>query len=117
MGQRIDFCRMEESEDEMGQTIVTPVTFCKVWADINEKNGAERSNADKLRAENYFTIRVRYISGITTDMLVRWKGRLLEIKSAINLFERNRILELECIEYPDKVDKEDADGSDDSDRN
>ncbi len=112
MGQRIEFCRMEETEDAMGQTIVSPVPFLKVWADISEKNGAERSVADKLRAENYFKITVRYIEGITTDMLVLWKGRLLEIKSAINLYERDRILELECTEYPEK---EDSDGRDDSD--
>lgn len=99
MGQRITFCRMGEAEDEMGQTVVSPVPYKTVWADVTGKSGLEKSEAGKLTAETHYIVRIRYRTDIRQEMLIRWKERVLEIKSIINTYGRNRILELDCTEY------------------
>ncbi len=99
MGQRISFYRIGETEDEMGQTVNEPVLFATVWADVNAKSGLENMEAGKLIAETRYQIRIRYRDDLSQEMLILWKGRWLEIKSIINTYSRNKVIDLDCVEY------------------
>ena len=99
MNQRIEIFGNILKEDEMGQSVNELVLFKKVWADVTPKSGTEKTEAGEVRAETSYRVRIRYIPGITQDMLLCLKGKWMEIRSIINLYERNRTIEMDCVEY------------------
>lgn len=61
-----------------------------VWASVKPMNGREYEEAQKLRAETTYNIRLRYAPGIRSDFKILFCGRLLNIESVLNLDSRNR---------------------------
>ena len=76
----------------------TPTTVAKVWAAIQPLRGAERLKAQQLEESITHKITIRYRTGISPSQRVNFKGRIFNIRSVINVEERNRWLELLCEE-------------------
>ncbi|AXM88461.1 head-tail adaptor protein [Anoxybacillus ayderensis G10] len=63
-----------------------------VWAMIKTLQGREYYEAAATQNENTVRFVIRYTSGITPDMRIKYKDRAFEILSVINDDERNIIL-------------------------
>lgn len=99
MNQRITFHKNADGKDAMGQVVHKLAPYKTVWASIETTTGSESQEAERTRASTTYKIRIRFLFGITQDMKISYKGRWLEIRSINNLYERDRVMELSCVEY------------------
>lgn len=95
---RIAFYGNAEQENELGQIEQAEKELFKTWASVEPLRGREYQEAQKIRPELTYKITIRYRPGITPDMYIKYKERLFEIVSVINVKERNEIIELMCTE-------------------
>lgn len=102
MDKRVTFFRREEVADGLGQCRQGMTEVCTVWAAIAPVRGGEYYEAQKLREELTWKIYVRFLPGITADMAIRYKDRMFQIKSVIDVNFRQRTLEIMCTEYVGK---------------
>ena len=102
---RVTFCITDEVENELLQKEQVIKEKRTVWASIEPTRGREYQEAQRIRPELTYKITMRYIIGLTPDMLIKYKNRYFDIISIINIREKNEMLEIICTE---KVQKEDA---------
>lgn len=98
LNKRITFLTFEEGIDEMGQDTKKKVPIYTVWATVKPLTGTEPVEAGRIRPQQGYTITMRYRNGITTDMLIQYAGKLLEIQSVVNVEEAGYMLILQCVE-------------------
>lgn len=98
LNKRITFLNFEESTDEMGQDTKQKVPFCSVWATVKPLTAAEPVEAGRIQPQQGYTITIRYRKGITTDLLIEYAGKLLEIQSVVDAEEKHYMLILQCTE-------------------
>jgi SPP1 family predicted phage head-tail adaptor len=60
--------------------------------------GIEKLESLKLEHEISHRVRIRYRSGVTSKMRIKFGARYLDIISPINLDEKNKVLEMICME-------------------
>lgn len=72
--------------------------YLTVSASIEPISGREPFLAQAHLSEITHKVRMRYRDGITSAMRVSWNGRLFDIKYSMNWEERNRELQLLCVE-------------------
>lgn len=85
-------------ENEAGELIPSYADFKTVWAAVEPLRGREYLEAQKINEELSYLIKIRFIEGITPDMVIKFKGRIFEIQNILNIGERKRELHLMCIE-------------------
>ena len=95
---RITFCRYEEKENALSQTEQVLTEVKAVWASVEPTRGRDYQEAQRIRPELTYKITTRYHKGITPDMLIKFGERYFNIVSAINVRERNEMLEMICTE-------------------
>jgi len=95
---RITFCRYEDKENEILQIEQVLTDVKTVWASVEPLRGREYQEAQRIRPELTYKAMTRYHKEITPDMLIKFKQRLFQIISIINVRERNEMLEIMCIE-------------------
>lgn len=95
---RITFQVPSTTENEIGEEIPVYNDFKTVWASIEPLSGKEYLEANKESNEITHRIRIRYTQGITNDMRIVYKNRVFDIQSIINVNERNKELQIMCIE-------------------
>lgn len=72
--------------------------FARVWANVEVVGGTEQHRANQVQTTDTHRVTLRYLPGLTTRMRLKHNGRVLNIQSIKNIGERNRVLELMCIE-------------------
>lgn len=107
-GQLRNFVAVEsktESVDANGDRTETWTTFQECWASIATGNGREFFLAKQTIADLTHILSMRFITGITADMRVRYDdpknefaSRYFNIRAVMNPDERNHMLELQCSE-------------------
>lgn len=102
LNKRITFLRTEWVADEMGQEVPEWMPYKTVWATVNPVSGREYYEAQKVRPELTYKIYTRYQQEIAPDMQIKYKEKMFEIKSIINVEESNKMLEIQCIERIEK---------------
>lgn len=103
--QRISFCILEEKEDKLGQSKQFVKEVKKVWANIIPISGKEFYEAKKLAADASYKIYVRYLSDIEPDMFIKYKEKIFDITSVVDMGMEHKMLELRCTERKKKVNK------------
>lgn len=98
LNKRITFLNFEEGIDEMGQDTKQKVPFCSVWATVKPLTATEPVEAGRIQPQQGYTITIRYRKGITTDLLIEYAGKLLEIQSVVDAEEKHYMLILQCTE-------------------
>lgn len=88
----------QRARDPFGSVIEEWIDYATVWAAVEPLSGREYFSAQQMNAEVTTNIRIRYLSGVTPSMRVKWGERLYNIQSVINVRERNRELHLMCKE-------------------
>jgi SPP1 family predicted phage head-tail adaptor len=92
--------RRGSAQDSVGQTVETWTDISQAWATIKPITGREYFNASGERAEVTHRVSIWWISGVAPRDRVLYRSRVFDIKSAINVDERNKDLELMCVEGP-----------------
>lgn len=87
-----------EEENELGEIVQVPKKVCDLWADINPIRGKEYIETQKVAAELQYKITTRYREGIHPAMLVKWRGKELNINAVINISGKDEHMELMCTE-------------------
>jgi len=72
--------------------------FATTRAEITPLKGTEKFQAQHLDPEITHLVRMRFIDGIIPAMRIVWGSRTFDIKSALNIEERNREIEILAIE-------------------
>jgi len=84
-----------------GDVRVTYEDVAETWAAIDWKSGRRYEAAAKLNADVQGVIRLRYRTDVKADWRIYYSGRVLEILSIANAWERNAELVLQCKEAMD----------------
>lgn len=102
LDRRITFVdKSAECENKWGELVPCEREIATVWAKVEELRGKEKLKAGKDYATMDIQVICRYRDDITTDMIIEYEGRELEIKSIIEL-GRRRYLEIMCEEVATK---------------
>jgi len=101
-GQRRHYISIEqvaESQDARGELTKTWTEYANAWSEIKPVRGREyfQAHAENVAADT--RIILPYLSGITSKMRVRFGSRIYDIETVINIDERNRELNLMCVEH------------------
>ena len=89
------------TSNTLGQGVPKYELFKTVWASISPLSGKEYHEAQMIRAETTYRIKMWYVDGVLPDMKISYNGREFEIISILNMGERNTELHIICIEkYP-----------------
>lgn len=73
----------------------------EVWASVKPLSGREAMLAQQLQPDVTHAVRLRYRAGVGPECRLVLKGRKLNVVSVLNVEERDRSLELLCIEQVD----------------
>ena len=83
-----------ESRNRLGESIATWATFAEVWASVNGVTAREFLLAGQQQTEISHRVQMRYLTGLTQQMRISWRGRTFEI---ISILERENRSEHELL--------------------
>jgi SPP1 family predicted phage head-tail adaptor len=97
---RVTVQRATDSIDQYGDQTPTWTSLGTVWASVEPLSGREYFAAAQMQSEVSTRIVIRPISGVTLTPKdrVKFGSRYFDIQSVINRDERNRELQLLCVE-------------------
>jgi SPP1 family predicted phage head-tail adaptor len=102
---RITFQKIVQKADALGDHPV-PEDVKTVWAAVRAARGSEYYEAQKLRPEKAFVINCRYFlvddEEVSPEMQILYRGRVLEIVTAINIDEEDQEYEIHATERTEK---------------
>jgi len=98
---RITIQQPTTSTNAQGGKIKTWVDVATVWAGIEPISASESDQNHQLEPEVSVRIVMRYRSGITSDMRIKFGSRYYKIIGIINPDERNKELQITAIETKD----------------
>jgi SPP1 family predicted phage head-tail adaptor len=78
-----------EVTNSLGEITVSWSTFAIVWAEILPLSGREYWSSKQVNSEVTGKIRIRYKSGITPKMRVKYGTRIFNIEAVMNYQEKN----------------------------
>lgn len=99
LNKRVTFQRSDTGQDGFGQPVEIWIDVVTVWASVNPIVGREFFAAETISSELTHKVKIRYRSGITPDMRIKFSERIFEIKAPpINYKENNTELQIMCKE-------------------
>ncbi len=95
---KITFQSESESADSGGGYTLSWTNVSTVWAEVkplaSSRTSAERLQAGQLEDKVIYKVTTRYLSGITPKMRILFGTRVFNIRSVINLGEKDELLEI-----------------------
>ena len=98
--ERVTIQSATEARNAMGETTQTWGTYAERWASVQGISAREFLLSGQQQTEISHRVRLRYVDGLTSTMRVLWRGRVLEIASALEHNNRSEH-ELLCTERVD----------------
>jgi SPP1 family predicted phage head-tail adaptor len=95
--ERVTVQQATENRNRLGESISTWSTFSEVWASVQGVSAREFLLAGQQQVEISHRVRMRYLTGLTPQMRLSWRGRTLEIISILE-HENRSVHELICQE-------------------
>jgi SPP1 family predicted phage head-tail adaptor len=95
--ERVTVQQATENRNRLGESISTWSTFAEVWASVQGVSAREFLLAGQQQVEISHRVRMRYLTGLTPQMRLSWRGRTLEIISILE-HENRSVHELICQE-------------------
>lgn len=96
--ERVTVLQATESRSRLDEVVMSyDTTFATVWASVQGVSAREYLLAGQQQVEISHRVRMRYLTGLSPQMRLSWRGRTLEI---ISILEHNNrsIHELICQE-------------------
>ncbi|MCQ4637675.1 phage head closure protein [Anaerovorax odorimutans] len=98
LNKQIILISFKPGKDRLHQDIREPVESKPIWATVKPQRGSEPYEAGKKQPEQQYTVTIRYRNGVTTDMLVKYGEKILQIESCVDVEEEHYMIELQCTE-------------------
>lgn len=98
---RIDILQPTGAQDAAGGTTLASsgsTVFATIWATVEPISGNEQLAAQEFTSVVTHQIVIRYLSGVSANMQVRYSGRIFQILAVLNPLERNKVHVLLCVE-------------------
>ena len=95
---RITIQKKSVTRNSYGEEVITWVTHCQAWAQIEPLSGREFLEARQIQAEGMVRFTMRYQAGIAPEMRVLDGSEIFNIQSVIHVEERGREIQLMCVE-------------------
>ncbi len=86
------------AKDALGGNIPTTTTLATVWAKVQPLAGKELKDIGRLAAKQLYLVVIRHRTDLTTDNIIIWDNKTLNIRSVQNRDERSQFLSMECEE-------------------
>lgn len=94
---RVTVQRASGNRNRMGESISEWTAFEVVWASVQGVSAREFLLAGQQQVEVSHRVKMRYLTGLTPQMRLSWRGRTLEIISILE-HENRSVHELICQE-------------------
>ena len=94
MRERVTVQQATERRNSLGETTLEWATYAERWASVEGVTAREALGAGQLEVSITHRVRLRYVSGLTQQMRLVWRGRTLEI---VSLLEHNNRSEHELV--------------------
>lgn len=98
--ERVTIQNATEHRNAMGETTQAWGAYAERWASVQGISAREFLLSGQQQTEITHRVRLRYVDGLTSTMRVLWRGRVLEIASALEHNNRSEH-ELLCTERVD----------------
>ncbi len=98
LNRRVELQQAVESRDPTGGTTRTWTTIVTRWAQILPLRGQEKFDAAQMDVQTNVKIRIRYYPGIDATWRIKKGDTIYNIKSIINIGDRNYAQEIEVME-------------------
>jgi SPP1 family predicted phage head-tail adaptor len=95
---RIELQTQSVARTSFAGKTTTYATIATVWASIEPLRGKEVILAQQNQSEQTHRVTIRYRAGVNTSMRFKFGSRIMRIISVANVEERNKWLELQCVE-------------------
>lgn len=95
--ERVTVQRATETRNRLGETTQSWGAFVERWASVTGISSREFLLTGQQQTEITHRIRMRYVEGLNHTMRILWRGRVLEIVSALEHNNRSEH-ELLCTE-------------------
>ena len=92
--ERVTIQQAAEARNSLGETTLSWATFSERWASVEGVTAREALGLGQLEISITHRVRLRYVTGLTQQMRLIWRGRTLEI---VSLLEHNNRSEHELI--------------------
>jgi SPP1 family predicted phage head-tail adaptor len=92
--ERVTIQQATERRNSLGETTLEWATFAERWASVEGVSSREALGSGQLEVSITHRVRLRYVSGLTQQMRLQWRGRTLEI---VSLLEHDNRSEHELI--------------------
>lgn len=97
MRERVVVQRATESRNAIGESVQTWTDLVERWASVEGLSSREVLQTGQQQTEVTHRVRMRYVEGLTQQMRISWRGRILEITSLLEHGNRSEH-ELLCTE-------------------
>ena len=94
---RVTVQQATETRNSLGESILSYSTFAEVSASVQGVSAREFLLAGQQQVEVSHRVKMRYLTGLTPQMRLSWRGRTLEIISILE-HENRSVHELICQE-------------------
>ncbi|MBQ9607643.1 MAG: phage head closure protein [Lachnospiraceae bacterium] len=113
LNQRITLFRLEDAEDEMGQSTQKLGEVATIWADIYPVRGSEFYELKKIQSKVSHKCYIRYreqYADIDSNWYLKVDGKIFDIDSAIDVDFEHKMLEIRCYERINREGHEEVPG-------
>jgi SPP1 family predicted phage head-tail adaptor len=97
---RVTIQAASETRNAIGEVVQTWNTYAERWASVEGLSSREVLLSGQQQSEVTHRVRMRYVAGLTQQMRLVWRERVLEITSLLEHANRTEH-ELLCVEDTD----------------
>jgi SPP1 family predicted phage head-tail adaptor len=87
--ERITIQVATERRNSLGETTLEWATFAERWASVEGVTAREALDLGQVDVQLTHRVRLRYVTGMTQNMRLLWRGRVLEIVSLLEYGNRS----------------------------
>jgi len=89
MRERVTVQQATERRNSLGETTLEWATYASRWASVQGVSSREALELGQVDVSVTHRVRMRYVDGMTHNMRLLWRGRLLEIVSLLEYDNRS----------------------------
>lgn len=86
------------TQGDYGEPVTSWSNFAKIRALVEPLRGREFFDSQKFNEETTHRIKIRYLSGLNSEMRIKFNERYFNILSVLNINEQNKEMHLMCVE-------------------
>jgi SPP1 family predicted phage head-tail adaptor len=87
--ERVTVQQATENRNSLGETVLSWATYAERWASVEGVSSREALETGQQDVQLTHRVRLRYLPGLTQQMRLSWRGRVLEIVSLLEYGNRS----------------------------